>query len=135
MHKTKLLLWQHIWEHRQTGPTIYNIIRKVSTKWVGYTWKTTQTMTGHGNKKAYYDRFHLRDDIDTNCEHCGTYEDLDHATIHCNEQRLNARQLLTNRLATIQKIYPPTDIDTDNKQLVSWINQWGEAIIHDENDD
>lgn len=84
-HKSKLIHWQQIWDKKHTGRLIHNIVTKVTTKWTCLTWKTIQAITYHGNLKAYYDWFNLRDDVDVNCEYYGTIDNISHATIACNE--------------------------------------------------
>lgn len=74
--------------------------------------------------KGYYVRFNLRPAIDPNCEYCGTIEDISHITETCREpQRKRGREILTSRLNNIQKAYPSTKIDINNKTLVRWLNE------------
>ncbi|XP_072384681.1 uncharacterized protein [Diabrotica undecimpunctata] len=132
---TKLNKWQPYWNNATTGRKTYNIIQQVKLTEPKFNWKTTQLLTGHGHTQEYYNRFNLRN-TNGNCTHYNTLEDQQHIINDCTlPQRITARQTLTNKLTQVHMTYPPTNIDTTNKEIVEWINDWGEQMILDDEED
>ncbi|XP_072400358.1 uncharacterized protein [Diabrotica undecimpunctata] len=130
----QLNTWQQHWDSTDKGRKTYNIIKNVKLTEPTYTWKTIQLLTGHGHMQDYYHRFNLRD-TDGNCQHCKVPEDQHHIINACEiTQRQTARQTLTQRLIQKQMTYPPTNIDITDKEITSWINEWGEDMILDDED-
>ncbi|XP_072400886.1 uncharacterized protein [Diabrotica undecimpunctata] len=131
---TKLEKWQQDWNTTTKGRKTYNIIQQVRLTDPKFNWKTTQLLTGHGHTQEYYQRFNLRD-TNGNCTHCNTTEDQRHIINDCTiPQRVTARRILTDKLTQIHMTYPPTNVDTTNKELTKWINDWGEQLIQDDDE-
>ncbi|CAH1224436.1 unnamed protein product [Diabrotica balteata] len=130
--ETKIILWQQNWDRDAKGRKTDNIMPTVRLAEPVYTWKAVQLLTGHGHMQDYYRRFNLRD-TNGNCDQCNVPEDQHHIINTCMlSQRITARQTLTQKLRQKQRTYPPTNVDITDKTLTTWINEWAENMILDD---
>lgn len=120
-----LTVWQRLWDSSTKGRVTYRYCKEVGRDAIGLSSEAVQMITGHGNMRAYLNRFRLQP-VSCDCECGGGAETSEHIMWECEiHERKEARiESGLSPDAIVLRMNGKVD-----DQIVGLLNRWAGKVI------